>query len=80
MKWNKSEIEEYKLKCLNHFNHRGGNINIKDVEEKFYLDFSIIPKENERMILSDEPLSFCSDFVEPDVEYDVFTTIYGEIS
>ena len=78
MKWTNEEIEQYKHKCAEYYNGRGGNQPIhKFLEENPFTSY-FIPNEDERFALSEKPLSYCSDFVEPDVDYEVITPWVGK--
>lgn len=77
MKWTKSEIEEYRNNCIQSFLGRAGNLPYDRYINKYGFTSFVIPNENERFALLEEPKSFCYDFVLPDKEYETFTDLSG---
>lgn len=77
MKWTKTEIEEYQKKCIQAFLGKAGNLPYDRYIDKYGFTPFVIPNENERYALLDEPKSFCYDFVLPDKEYETFTDLNG---
>ena len=57
----------------------GGNQPLETLTEKYLFPSYEICNADERFALSANPLSLCCDMVEPDVEYEVFKNIKGEV-
>ena len=57
----------------------GGNQSIDVLGDKYSFPSYIVCNAEERFALSSNPLSLCYDIVEPEVEYETFKTIKGEV-
>lgn len=78
MRWTKDEIQAYKRRCFENFYGIGGNQPLDALTENYSFPSYEICNAGERFALSANPLSLCEKIVEPDIEYEVFTTYNGE--